>query len=537
MSDILESISLMIVCKECKAIPLIKLVSINPLKVLMTCNHCEKVWEENYFDIKKEPQNVYENNIGICTYHKQINNFFCQECQINFCIKCLDKHQSHKERIINLSNLISKEELSKKIAETKKNFKSMNNMLQDICIKRLKKEIENIEKAFQINHLINSNLFTFVETLEQNFHPNVYESIENLIQNTKFQNKKINENQTNNNIIKELESNFILLPIKTPIVYPTKKQKTKTILASTIKNTQEKKFGQKFLSELRIEKNISVHTGSIYSLCLLSDGRLASGSYDKTIKVFNLSNYQCEITIEGHKEQVLSISLLSNCYLLSGSSDTTIKIWKLSQNDYKCLKTITGHKHGINKVTELSDYRIGSCSSDKTIIIWNSQSPYEKIATLSRHTHWVNSLIELKSKKLLISGGEDKKLIFWSNKNYNYVNEIEDIECCWSNSLIEIEQNKILVGGKSKIRLINVQGYFVEDKFYLPGVGSLCCLLKLNDGNVLCSGDCQIVNLNILEDKIIEIKENAHNSSIPSLILLKDNRLISCSYQSIKVWK
>ncbi len=56
-------------------------------------------------------------------------------------------------------------------------------------------------------------------------------------------------------------------------------------------------------------------------------------------------------------------------YLASGSSDKTIKIWEVATG--KVLRTLTGHSHSVNSVVYSPDGRyLASGSGDKTIKIW-----------------------------------------------------------------------------------------------------------------------------------------------------------------------
>jgi WD40 repeat protein len=66
----------------------------------------------------------------------------------------------------------------------------------------------------------------------------------------------------------------------------------------------------------------------VFSLVLLPDGTLASGSADNTIKIWNPSTGTCLRTLSGHANWVFSLALFPDGTLASGSRDQTIKIWK-----------------------------------------------------------------------------------------------------------------------------------------------------------------------------------------------------------------
>ena len=54
------------------------------------------------------------------------------------------------------------------------------------------------------------------------------------------------------------------------------------------------------------------HTNSVYCLCLLNDGRLVSGSDDKSIIIYNKITYQPDIIIKEHNKGILYITQLSS---------------------------------------------------------------------------------------------------------------------------------------------------------------------------------------------------------------------------------
>jgi WD40 repeat protein len=67
------------------------------------------------------------------------------------------------------------------------------------------------------------------------------------------------------------------------------------------------------------------HTGSIYSLVQLQDGRLASGSRDKTIRIWNVDGTSIEW--KGHTDSVYCLFQLHDGRIASGSN-RNIRIWK-----------------------------------------------------------------------------------------------------------------------------------------------------------------------------------------------------------------
>ena len=74
-------------------------------------------------------------------------------------------------------------------------------------------------------------------------------------------------------------------------------------------------------------KTLNGHTSSVWSLTILQNGNLVSGSLDKTIKIWNSKTGTLIQTLDGHTQGVFSLTVLQNGNLVSGSGDNTIKIW------------------------------------------------------------------------------------------------------------------------------------------------------------------------------------------------------------------
>ena len=78
-------------------------------------------------------------------------------------------------------------------------------------------------------------------------------------------------------------------------------------------------------------KDIKAHNSFVLSISFNPDGKLlASGSYDKTIKLWEVPSGKLIKTLEGHEADVKSVSFSPDGKLLaSGSYDKTIKLWEV----------------------------------------------------------------------------------------------------------------------------------------------------------------------------------------------------------------
>ena len=239
------------------------------------------------------------------------------------------------------------------------------------------------------------------------------------------------------------------------------------------------------------KKTLIGHTDWVRSLVVLPDGRLASASDDKTIRLWNTTTGESFKTLTGHTDWVNALVVLQDGTLASGSADNTIRLWNTTTRLRKSrvyiastgvsVKTLIGHTGGwVRLLVVLPDGRLASASADKTIRLWNTTTG-ELCKTLIGHTDWVGSLVVLPDGRLA-SGSADNTIRLWNTTTGESFKTLTGhTYCVWS--LVVLQDGTLASASNDKtIRLWNT------DTDY-HNVLAVCFLPDDEDG---CAGDCQI---------------------------------------------
>ncbi|KAI9147007.1 Vegetative incompatibility protein [Paramyrothecium foliicola] len=155
------------------------------------------------------------------------------------------------------------------------------------------------------------------------------------------------------------------------------------------------------------------HTDTVLSVAFSPDSALlASGSEDRTVKLWSATNGECLRTFEGHDSVVLTVAFSHDSkHIASGSSDFTIKIWDLVHGVY--LRTLRGHTDEVTSVVYSHDSTwLASASGDETLKIW-STSNGQCVRTMSGHSEGVCCIAVSHDSTRLASASYDGTLKLW----------------------------------------------------------------------------------------------------------------------------
>ncbi|MBP5975020.1 CHAT domain-containing protein [Brasilonema sp. CT11] len=285
-------------------------------------------------------------------------------------------------------------------------------------------------------------------------------------------------------------------------------------------------------------KTLKKHTFSVNSVSFSPDGKtLASASYDKTVKLWDVNTGQEVKTLNGHTHSVTSVSFSPDGKTLaSASRDKTVKLWDV--NSGREIKTLNGHTSYVFSVSFSPDGKtLASASQDKTVKLWDKDSGQE-VKTL-RHTSDVKSVSFSPDGKTLASVSWDKTVKLW---NINSGREIKTLIGHTSsvNSVSFSPDGKTLasVSYDTTVKLWNINSGR-EIKTLNGHTSSVSSVSFSPDGKTLASGsDDKTVKLWDINSGS-EIKTLfGHTSDVKSVSFSPDGKtLASASFDNtVKLW-
>lgn len=191
---------------------------------------------------------------------------------------------------------------------------------------------------------------------------------------------------------------------------------------------------------------------------------LASSSWDKTVRIWDLSTLESVFVLRHHRSPVTCLSwqpgaTSTGCLgvLASGSADSTVALWRGETG--KLLQSLSPHKGWVLGTSFSSDGTLlASAAWDKTVCLSDARTG-QMLQKLAGHTTgvWTCAFQRSVGSGLLCSGADDGSLRIWDTRTATSVMSLvgghdDSVKCCaWSPDGEYIASG----GADSKVRITN----------------------------------------------------------------------------------
>ncbi|KAG4432840.1 hypothetical protein IFR05_011679 [Cadophora sp. M221] len=186
-------------------------------------------------------------------------------------------------------------------------------------------------------------------------------------------------------------------------------EETKVNLPSNPTHQNERNSSRQY----KLFRTLPSHSSGVSSVAFSKNGgRLLSGSWDGSLRLWELDTERTLQSFHGHSDDATNVVFVGDeTVLASASSDATIKFWDASSGSL--LQELNDHKDRISGLAYATDGgELASGSGDGTIRIWDIETGLA-VRTLPGEHGGIWSIAITDEGRRLISGSGDGTISIW----------------------------------------------------------------------------------------------------------------------------
>ncbi|MCT7951590.1 WD40 repeat domain-containing protein [Ancylothrix sp. C2] len=284
----------------------------------------------------------------------------------------------------------------------------------------------------------------------------------------------------------------------------------------------------------------NAHTDWISALAISPDGQhLVSGSFDKTLKIWDLHTGLLLHTLTAHLRGIFSVAITPDSQMFASASwDQTIKFWNITSGEM--LDSIVAHSGSVRAIAISPDGKmLASGSFDETIKIWQTGTGILQ----HRLTDYSGPVYALKFSpdgQILASGGGDGLIHLWSLPEASQIASLSgNLDFVWS--LTISPDGELLASGNGDG---TVKIWQLPNRELLGTIaehtGPVYCITFTPDGNTLITGSADgTVKMwdMITGECVCTLSED--NQPVISLAISPSGQLLSTGSANgtLKIWQ
>lgn len=198
------------------------------------------------------------------------------------------------------------------------------------------------------------------------------------------------------------------------------------ILDNLLKKKDEKE------EEFNCVASLNGHTDAVPKMIELSNGKIASLSWDKTVRVWNLDTFNCEVVFDQSEEKLVDMIQIKDGRIAAQSLSGKIRIINLLKKE--CDYQFEGNYF----LYQLDDGRIATGIEDSTFQIVNLETKKKELHFKTAHQDSISCFIQLEDGRIITSSFDKTIKVYGFVTKRELINDAYDYDFRYENGCLYI---------------------------------------------------------------------------------------------------